>query len=154
MELAQFLRRYQPDKTFLLEILSTYQRSKPTQHLEKAELKTIAEYLSIPESHVASVVAFYSFFSLVPRGRYIIQVCRDVPCYISAKFDVVATLEQMLGIPMGKTTADQLFTLEYTSCLGSCDGAPAIRINETIHKPITEERLQKLIEDCREYRHD
>jgi len=154
MELEQYLRRYPPEQTYVLEILSDYQRSKPTQHLTKDELKVIADYLAIPESHISAIVAFYSFFSMKPRGRFIIQICRDVPCHVSSKFDVVATLEKLLGAKMGQTTEDKLFTLEYTSCLGSCDGAPAVRINDTIHKSVTPEQLGQLIEDCRGGRHD
>jgi len=149
MELDQLLKQYPPEQTYLLEILSKYQTSKPTQHLTEAELKSIAEYLSIPESHIYAVVAFYSFYSLVPRGKYIIQVCRDVPCHVAATFDVVRTLETLLQIPMGATTKDNIFTLEYTSCLGACDGSPAIRINQTIHTHVTPERLKQLLDECR-----
>ncbi len=149
MELEKVLERFPKEQTYLIEILLDYQKSKPTQHLTENELKEVANYLDVPESHVFSVVSFYSFFSMEPRGKYIIQYCRDVPCHISDLINVKETLETLLDIKTGETTEDQLFTLEYSSCLGQCDGAPAIRINDKIYRNLTKNKLQMVLAEYR-----
>lgn len=149
MNLDTVLKKYPKEQTFLIEILLDYQRNKPTQHVTENELKRIAEYLGVPESHVFSVVTFYSFFSMKPRGKFIIQYCRDVPCYVSDDINVKEQLENLLNIKTGETTKDNMFTLQYTSCLGMCDASPVIRVNDTIYKNVTVNKLKMIIAECR-----
>lgn len=149
MPLSDVLKKYPQRKDYLIEILLDYQREKPTHHFEQSELKEIADYLDIPESRVCSVVSFYSFFSFEKRGKFIVQVCHDVPCHLSESFDVLATLKALLKVDMDETTEDGLFTLEHTSCLGHCDKAPAIRINEKIYGNLTENKLKAIIAEYR-----
>jgi NADH-quinone oxidoreductase subunit E len=154
MKLQQLLKQYPQEQTYLLDILSEYQKHKETQHLTIEELQTIAQHVKIPDSHVYAVVEFYSLFSMTPRGKYIIQFCRDVPCHVVADFDIKATLETILNIKTGQTTSDGLFTLEYTSCLGLCDGAPAIRINDRMYSNMTAKKIHDLIISYRSKNHD
>jgi NADH:ubiquinone oxidoreductase subunit E len=105
--------------------------------------------MKITESRIFSVMSFYSLFSIKPRGKFIIQVCRDIPCHINGATDIVRSLENQLLIKMGETTPDQIFTLEYTSCLGCCDKAPAIRIGNEIFGNLTESLISKMIADYR-----
>lgn len=149
MNLQTILKKYPKEQTYLIEILLEYQKTKPTQHLTEDELKVIAEHTGLPESHVFSVVTFYSFFSMKPRGKYIIQFCRDVPCYVSDDINVKEQLERLLGIKTGKTTEDNLFTLEYASCLGCCDASPVIRVNDTMYKNITLNKLKMILAEYR-----
>ena len=149
MELNQVLEQFPKEQTYLLEILLKYQATKPTHHLEENELKTIAEYLELPESHVFSVVSFYSFFTMKPRGRYVLQVCRDVPCHVSNPFNVKETLEKLLSIKTGETTEDGLFTLEFSSCLGACEMAPVLRVNDTMYHNLTVDKLKAILAEIR-----
>ncbi|HPJ22608.1 MAG TPA: NAD(P)H-dependent oxidoreductase subunit E, partial [Clostridia bacterium] len=89
-----------------------------------------------------------------PRGRYIIQVCRDVPCYVNGSLDIVEELERMLKTTMGNTTDDGLFTLEFTSCLGCCDKAPAMQIGDELYGNLTSSRLAEIIKEYRRKRHE
>lgn len=149
MELTAVLQAYPKEQTYLLEILLKYQASKPTHHLEEDELTAIADHLGLPASHVFSVVSFYSFFSMTPRGRYILQFCRDVPCHISDTFSVRETLETLLGIKTGETTEDGVFTLEYSSCLGACDLAPVLRVNDTLYHHLTVDKIKAILAEIR-----
>ena len=153
MPLSDVLKQYPKRKDYLIEILLAYQKEKPTQHFEQSELKEIADHLSIPESRVCSVISFYSFFSFKKRGKYIVQVCHDVPCHLSATFDVLKSVKDLLGVDMDETTKDGLFTLEHTSCLGHCDKAPAIRINDKIYGNLTLNKLKAIIADYRGENH-
>ncbi len=153
MELKTVLEKYPKKPDCLIELLLEYQNGKATRHLEEDELKMVAEYLSLPESHVFSVVSFYSLLSMVPRGRHIIQICHDVPCYVSDDFNVRHTLESMLDIGIGETTEDGLFTLEHSSCLGCCDQSPVIRIDEQIYGNLNRNKLKAIMSQYRSEDH-
>ncbi|MFW6319762.1 MAG: NAD(P)H-dependent oxidoreductase subunit E [Bacillota bacterium] len=150
MNLSEVLDKFPKRQDYLIEILLTYQKTKQSHHFTENELKDIAAHLDIPESQVCSVVSFYSFFSTVPRGKYIIQICHDIPCHLNDDFNVLDTLKDLLGIALGETTNDALFTLEHTSCLGQCDKSPAIRINDKVYGNLTRNKLKAIIAEYKE----
>ncbi len=149
MELKRVLEKYPKRQDCLIDVLLDVQNAKPTHHLTEDELKDVSDYLGLPESHVFSVVSFYSFFSMTPRGKHIVQVCRDVPCYLNDDFNVLETLERTLDIKTGETTDDGLFTLEYSSCLGCCDQSPVMRVNDTVYGNLTVDKLRAIIAEHR-----
>ncbi|MBU1141120.1 MAG: NAD(P)H-dependent oxidoreductase subunit E, partial [Firmicutes bacterium] len=85
MLLKEMLQKYPKTEDQLLEILLEYQTSKSNHYISKEEIIEIANYLGVAESKVCSVLSFYTFFSDKPRGKHIIQVCKDVPCYVSSE---------------------------------------------------------------------
>ncbi len=100
-------------------------------------------------SQVYSVATFYSMFSVKPRGKHIIRVCVSPPCHISGENDIVKILEEELGIKEGETTPDGVFTLECTSCLGVCDIAPAMMIDDEIYGNLNRERIKAILSEIR-----
>lgn len=149
MEVKEVLDKYGNSPGRLLGAMLEYQRSKPQNYLTKEDIQAFAKETGLPVSQVYSLVTFYSLFSEVPRGRYIIQVCRDVPCHVNGSVNVVAELEGLLGIKMGQTTEDGIFTLEYTSCIGCCEMAPAMQIGETVYGNLTPEKIASIIGELR-----
>lgn len=136
-----------PDK--LIGVLTEYQKTKNRNHLTNEDLKVIAKEMKLPESRVYSVATFYSLLSTKPRGKYVIQLCRDVPCYVEGAFDIREELESALQISVGETTKDGLFSLEYASCLGHCELAPVIRINQKIYGNLNSKKLAEIIAEYR-----
>ncbi len=153
MQLKEVLDKYPQSEDYLIEILMDYQKHKMHHDLTEDELKTIATHLNIKESKVSSVVTFYSLFSLKPKGQHVIQVCHDVPCHVNNQPDVLSTLKTMLAIDIGQTTDDKMFTLEYTSCLGACDKAPAMRIGEKTFTKLTPNKIKAIIAEYRGRKH-
>ncbi|MBU1142313.1 MAG: NAD(P)H-dependent oxidoreductase subunit E [Firmicutes bacterium] len=151
MMLKDVLQKYAKTEDQLIEILLDYQNVKSNHYISKEEIIEIASYLSIPESKVCSVLSFYTFFSDKPRGKYVIQVCKDVPCYVSSEINVLKIIERELGIRMNETTPNQQFTLEYTSCLGCCDAGPAMRINDKIYTHLTADKIKAILSEYRVY---
>ncbi|NLW73294.1 MAG: NAD(P)H-dependent oxidoreductase subunit E [Clostridiales bacterium] len=149
MDVKEVLDKYGNSPGRLLGAMLEYQRSKPQNYLTEEEIKAFAKETGLPVSRVYSLVTFYSLFSEVPRGKYIVQVCHDVPCHVNGSVNVVAELEKLLGIKMGETTDDGLFTLEYTSCIGCCEMAPAMQIGETVYGNLTPEKIASIIEELR-----
>lgn len=154
MPVQEILSNYPKQKDYLLEILIDIDQKKENHFVSEEEITVIADYLGTRESHVCSVMSFYTLLSTSPRGKYIIQICKDVPCYLNDSFNVLETVEKFLGIKMGETTEDKLFSIEFTACIGCCDEAPAMRINHKTYTNLSKGKVITLLEEYMEGQHD
>lgn len=154
MPVKEILSNYPKQKDYLLEILIDIDQKKDNHFVSEDDITIIADYLGTRESHICSVMSFYTLLSTTPRGRFIIQICKDVPCYLNDSFNVLETIEEFLGIKLGETTSDHLFTIEFTACIGCCDESPAIRINHETYTNLTKGKVITLLEEYREGKHD
>jgi NADH-quinone oxidoreductase E subunit len=120
-------------------------------YLTPEAVERVAERLDVPEAEVFSTASFYTLFRTQPAGRYVIQVCRGLSCYLVGGAErLVDYLERKLGIEPGETTPDGLFTLETVQCLASCGTAPAMRVNDELYENLTIEKVDMLIDQLRE----
>lgn len=149
MQLKSVIDKYGRSSENLIHILLEYQSGKESNFISEDEVKQVAEELGVTQSRVYSVITFYSLFSTTPRGKYVIQVCSDVPCYVNGSVDVLKEIENILGISPGETTKDRIFTVERTSCIGCCDMSPAMRIGEELYGNLTSEKIAKTISQYR-----
>lgn len=154
MPVSEILSSYPKQKDYLLEILIDIDEKKVNHFVSEEEITQIANYLGTKESHICSVMSFYTLLSTSPRGKFIIQICKDVPCYLNDSFNVLETVENFLGVKLGETTADQLFTVEFTACIGCCDESPAMRINHQTYTNLTKGKVITLLEEYKEGIHD
>jgi NADH-quinone oxidoreductase subunit E len=112
--------------------------------------KAIADYLGMPPIAVHEVVTFYNMFNTHPVGRYKLNVCTNLPCALSGGAAAAHYLCQKLGVAIGETTADGMFTLQESECLGACGDAPAMLVNDRrLCSFMTPERLDQLIDELR-----
>lgn len=118
--------------------------------LGTTQLDAIAQLLQIPTAKVTGVATFYHYFRLKKTGRFIISVCNGTACYVKGEPLVSEAFTKALGIIMGETTPDELFTLENTRCLGVCGLAPCAMINNEIFAHLTPEKIPPLIESLRQ----
>ncbi len=149
MTREEILNKYGKSKDNLLYILHDIQDNNLQHYLTDEDLKAVAKWLNLPYSYVHGVATFYSMFSLKPRGKYIIRVCESPTCHLMGSSDVIIELAKTLGVGIGETTKDGLFTLELTSCIGVCGVAPAMMINEEVFGNLTPERVRQIIEEKR-----
>lgn len=105
----------------------------------------IAEGLNVPLAEVYGVATFYSQFSLEERGQYIIGVCMGTACYVKGSKDVLEKVCEVLNTPTGKTTADGLFTIRDTRCLGACGLAPVMMINDDVYGRLTPDKVPEIL---------
>jgi NADH:ubiquinone oxidoreductase subunit E len=119
-------------------------------YLPEPALQYIAQQLEIPYSEVAGVVSFYSFFSTVPRGKHTIRACLGTACYVRGGKEVLESLKRELGIEVGDTTEDRLFSLEVGRCFGACGLAPVVVIDETVYQQVKPSRVSDLLAPYRE----
>jgi NADH-quinone oxidoreductase subunit E len=108
-----------------------------------------AELLGMTSLELEELATFYTFIYREPVGRYVIHVCDSVICWMEAEEDLTAHLLDKLGIDMGGTTPDGLFTVLPVCCIGYCDRAPAILVNRKVHGPLTVQSLDQLIDFLR-----
>jgi NADH-quinone oxidoreductase subunit E len=149
MLLKEILSKYPQDSEYLIEILLEYQTSKKNHYISPEDVERISKHLDIPESQICSVISFYTLLSMEPKGRYVVQVCHDVPCFVNDTTSIYEKLVELLGVEDGQTTEDHLFTLEITECLGCCNVAPAMRVNEKVYTSLTPAKVEKIIKELR-----
>ncbi len=118
-------------------------------YLTEDDIRRAARITGLPPSTVEGVATFYKMFGRRRRGRYIIRVCESPVCYIKGATNVVRTIEKLLGIGVGETTDDGLFTLEMVQCIGQCDRAPAMLVNERVYGDLTEEKIAAILDELR-----
>ena len=105
----------------------------------------IAKELDIPVSDIYGVATFYAQFNLEPKGKYVISVCMGTACYVKGSQQVLDKLEEVLGVTDGHTTADGVFTLNATRCLGACGLAPVIMVNDDVYGRLTPDQIPGII---------
>jgi len=149
MQISQIVKKHgaTPDK--LIAIMLECQENSNKSYLLSEDIAQIAKELNITESHVFSIASFYSLLSTEPRGRYIVQLCNDVPCYINGSMNLLKELETILNINVGETTIDKLFTIEFTSCLGCCEMAPVMQIGDRVYGNLTPQKLENILNEYR-----
>lgn len=112
-------------------------------------MQYIAQLLEIPVSHVLSVLSFYSMYQTEPIGKYHIQVCHTLSCMLAGAEPLIEHMQKKLGIEVGETTPDRLFTLSRVECLASCGTGPMCQINREYHENLTPEKFDALIDQLR-----
>ncbi len=114
--------------------------------LSEEVIRFVAEYLGMPAIAAYEVATFYNMYNVKPVGRYKLTVCTNLPCQLTQEHDIGAYLQQKLGIGWGETTEDGRFTLVQGECMGSCDGAPLMLVNNhRMCSRLTPEAVDKLL---------
>jgi len=133
----------------LLDILHDIQESDPHHFLSPEALSAVASHLGMDLADIKGTASFYSMFSFSPRGKHIIRICDSPPCQLLGATTVLQKLIDVLGVAVGETTTDGLFTLETASCLGVCGVAPAMMIDQETYGNLTPARIVEIIERIR-----
>lgn len=136
--------KYPRPKAAVLPVLWEVQKAKG--YVDKASEAWVASRLGVSPAHVHGCVTFYTMYKQRPSGRYHVQVCTTLSCMLRGSDELVAHLEDRLGIPVGGTTADGKFSLVRVECLGSCDTAPMFQLNDDYHENLTLEKVDRLLE--------
>ncbi len=117
-------------------------------YITSEQLKEVAQNLNLSLSKVYGTTTFYTLLSPNPKGKYVIKICSSTPCYMAGSENLLKYFKDKLKIQEGETTADGLFTLEMTSCLGICAVAPAMMVNNKVYGDLTPKKLDQIIEKC------
>lgn len=114
-------------------------------YLPAPVIKTISRDLKIPISEVYGIISFYSFFSMMPKGKYVIQVCMGTTCYVKGGEKILDAFRWEWGLEPGGITSDGRFSLETVYCLGCCGLAPVIAIKGNFHRNVKPSQLKEIL---------
>lgn len=149
-KLQEIISRY-PDgkqKSALLPVLHLAQDSFGGW-LDVPVMDYVASLLKIEPIEVYEVASFYTMYNLKPVGKYVFEVCQTGPCMINGSDDIIAYIKQKLGINIGETTADGMFSLKTVECLGACGYAPMMQLGKYYREHLTPAKVDAIIEECR-----
>jgi len=145
------------------EILARYPDGKhksallPVLHLAQEEnggwlsveaMDHVAELLRLKPIEVYEVATFYSMYNLKPVGKHLFEVCQTGPCMLNGSDQIIDYIKQKLGINVGETTSDGMFTLKTVECLGACGYAPMMQMGKIYKEHLTKEKVDHIIEEC------
>ena len=147
-ELKEFLKKYEKDKSNLIQILNQVQEKYG--YISQDAQKAISEYLDISMAEVYGVITFYSRFTLKPKGKYNIAVCLGTACFVKGSEKVLDKVKDILKIDVGQTTEDGLFSIEATRCVGACGLAPVFTVNDEVYGKATPEMVESVIKRIRD----
>ena len=143
------LKRYPADATRSAVLPALYLVQYQQGYITANAIRHVAELLKITRADVEDVVSFYTMFYTKPMGKFVLQVCRTLSCALNGAERVTEELRDKLGIKPGETDASGTFTLIEVECLGACDRAPVVMVNDAWHECLRPEDAGRLVDDLR-----
>jgi len=136
--------KYKCDSTLLVSILQDIQAEY--KYLPQEALEEVSRILEVPLTRVYSVATFFKSFSLVPRGRHLVNVCLGTACHVRGAVRILETIERELGIKTGETTKDLKYSLERVNCVGACALGPVVIVDEEYVGDMKTDTVKPLLE--------
>ncbi len=131
-----------PHQNLLIALKEAQTRSG---FLSRELMTEMARSLDVPVNDVYGVASFYSFLTTKPPGRNIIRICKSLPCYLNDCQVIIDTVKKEIGIKPGETTPDGRFSFELANCIGLCDRAPAMLVNNDPHVDLTPRKISQIL---------
>jgi NADH-quinone oxidoreductase E subunit len=149
-ELEEICGNYPPERRKSAVLAALYLVQDQQGYLTASALRHVAEFLRITPAEVEDVATYYVMFFKAPVGKYVLQVCRTLSCALGGAERVVEALSEKIGVKVGETDLSGMFTLLEFECLGACDRAPVVMVNnEHWHENATPESCSKLVDDLK-----
>jgi NADH-quinone oxidoreductase E subunit len=143
-QLDELLTHYPNKRAALIPVLQRCQQR--FGYLSESSMLAVAEYLELPPSHVADTVSFYSMLHATPVGKYHIELCQTISCALLGADSLADYLTRKLGIGFGEVTADGRFSLQKVECIGACEQAPALLLNNELYGNLNKERIDEILD--------
>lgn len=144
--ISDILKRFSPERKNLIAMLHEVQNSSGYSYISNDAVNCLSDYLALPVSEIDAVISFYSMFSRKKRTKYVIRVCDSIVCRVCGSFDVMDYLSRKLHLNFEQRSEDGLFSLEIVNCLGGCDKAPNMLINDTLYSNLDNDKIDEIIE--------
>ncbi len=143
-EIEHELKQFPQKRAACIEALKIVQKRR--RWISDESLKDIADFLDMTPDELDNVATFYNLVFRQPVGRHVILVCDSISCWIMGYEDIINHLKSKLKIEYGETTKDERFTLLPIVCLGTCDHAPALMIDDDLHRDLSVEKIDEILE--------
>ena len=149
-QLEEICSKYPPEQRKSAVLAALYLVQEQQGYLTASALRHVAQFLRITPAEVEDVATYYVMFFKAPVGKYVLQVCRTLSCALAGAERLTESLSEKLGLKVGETDASGMFTLLEFECLGACDRAPVVMVNnEHWHEKATPESCSKLVDDLK-----
>ena len=142
--ISEVTREYGLERVALLPVLQAIVKEK--NHLEGEDMVAVAKALDLSAAEVFGTASFYTFLDTVPRGKYVIKVCKTISCFMAGKDEVIKAIEKSLKINVGETTVDKKFTLLTVNCLGWCHKGPVMLVNDEVYPELTPQKAVEIVQ--------
>jgi NADH:ubiquinone oxidoreductase subunit E len=139
----EIINKRRDESWFLIPLLQDIQET--FGYIPPESIESIAEILGLFPSQVQGVITFYAGFSIEPKGKYIIRVCRGTACHVKGGRSILRLVKKELGLNEGETSPDWQFTLETVACLGACFLAPTLMVNKTYFGKLTPRKITTIL---------
>lgn len=143
--MKEIFETYLPVKDNLIQILNEVQDK--FGYIPELAQKEISRFLNVPMAEIYGVITFYSRFTLEPKGKYTISVCLGTACYVKGSQKILDRLKERLKIEPGQTTADGMFSIDQTRCVGACGLAPVFTVNDEVYGKATVKKLDEVLDE-------
>lgn len=149
-ELLDFIRQVQKRPYPASHLISVLHKAQELYgYISNQSIDLIAQQMQTPTAHIWGVVTFYHYFRLQPPGSHQIQVCLGTACYVKGAAEVLEAFKEQLGIDVGQTTPDGLFSLQEARCLGACGLAPVCMIDQKVYGQLDRKKVAQIVNDFR-----
>lgn len=142
--LEKVTEKYGKDRSALMPALQAIVKEK--NYLSDEDIVEVAKTFDLSSAEVYGTATFYTFLDTVPRGKYVIRVCKTISCYMAGKDEIIKALEDTLKIKVGETTVDKKFSLLTANCLGWCHKGPVMLINDDVYTELTPQKAIEIIQ--------
>ncbi|MGQ9846266.1 MAG: NADH-quinone oxidoreductase subunit NuoE [Bacteroidales bacterium] len=142
--LEKVTAKYGKERTALMPALQAIVKEK--RYLSDEDIVEVAKTFDLSAAEVYGTATFYTFLDTVPRGKYVIRVCKTIACHMSGKDEIINALQNMLKIKVGETTVDKKFSLLTANCLGWCHKGPVMLVNDEVYPELTPQKAIEIIQ--------
>ncbi len=143
-ELNKIIEKYKAEPGGLIPLLEKAQAL--LGYLPITVQKQISDKTNIPLSRIYGVATFYSFFTMIPRGKHTVKVCLGTACYVKGGKEIKEIIEKEFGVKTGEITSDRMFTYETVRCLGVCGLAPVIVVDGEVYAKVKFSKVKEILE--------
>jgi len=141
--LSSIIEKHQHEKWALIPLLQDIQ--EVCGYIPQESIELIAESLNMPSAQVQGVITFYAGFSLKPKGKYVLRICRGTACHVKGGRGILRFTKKELNLNEGETSPDYQFTLETVACLGACFLAPTMMVNRTYFGKLNPTKIRSVL---------
>lgn len=130
-------------ESYLIAVLHRVQEE--TGYLGREQMDAVSTLMQIPSAEVTGVASFYHFFKFTPRGKHSISVCLGTACFVKGAGRVLDRVKELLGVDVGQTTTDRLFSIDVARCVGACALAPVMIVDEKVYAEVKPDQVAKIL---------
>ncbi len=146
-EIEALFSKYPDKRSVVLEALRIAQQE--IGYVSEPAMLDVAEILELTPIQVYEVATFYTQYNMKPVGKYLIQVCKTLSCALVGAEPIIDHIKNRLGIDLGETTKDGLFSIKWVECLAACGSGPMMQINNRYYEQLTSDKVDKILEDLK-----